>query len=145
MISIGERKFVIDAPRERIWDLLLRTTLRLMPFEQMNIHSQTTFSGLLRMKMAFISVPMKVEMELMDIVPPEKMNTLLRAKGMGGIAWINQKSTFNLTPVDENKTEVDARIVAEGMSPAVRLMLPRVRSFARDAFKNLEERLRQWA
>lgn len=142
---IAERKFVIDAPVERIWDLLLRTTLRLMPFEQMNIHSQNSFSGLLRMKMAFISVPMKVEMELLDIVPPLKMNTKLKAKGMGGIAWINQKSTFSLKSVGENKTEVDAKIIAEGMAPVVRILLPKVKSFARDAFKNLEERLRQWA
>ncbi len=143
---ITDRKFVIDATRERIWELLLRATLRLMPFERCNIRSQTEFSALLRMKIAFISLPMQVEMNIVDIVPPETLNTILKAKGMGGIVWINLKSTFNLTPIDEGKTEVDAKIVAEGMAPLLRaFFLPMVRSFTRDSFKNLEERLRQWA
>ncbi len=143
---IAERKFVIDADRERVWELLLRATLRLMPFERCNIRSQTEFSALLRMKVAFISLPMQVEMNMVDIVPPEKMNTILTSKGMGGIIWINQRSTFTLTSAGEGKTEVNAKIVAEGMTPLLRIFaLPMVKSFARDAFKNLEERLKQWA
>jgi hypothetical protein len=74
------------------------------------------------------------------------MVTALKAKGMGGLAWINQKSTFNLAQVDENKTEVTCRIEAEDMARLLRwFFLPRVKSFARDAYKNLEERLKQWA
>lgn len=143
---IAERTFVIDADRERIWELLLRATLRLMPFERCNIRSQTEFSALLRMKVAFISLPMQVDMNIVDIVPPETLNTTLKAKGMGGIAWINQKSTFVLTPAGEGKTEVHAKIVAEGMAPILKMFfVPMVKSFARDSFKNLEERLRQWA
>jgi len=146
MITIGERKFVIDAPQERIWDLLLRATLRLLPFERCKIQSDTEFSAVLKMKVAFITLPMQVEMKLVDIVPPETMNTLLKAKGMGGIAWINQRSTFKLTSIDEGKTEVEAKIVAEGMAPILRaFFLPMVKSFAGDSFKNLEERLKQWA
>jgi len=143
---IEERKFIIDASRERIWDLLLRTTLRLMPFERCNIHSQNEFSAILRVKIAFISLPMQVEIKIVDIVPPETLNTILKAKGMGGIVWLDQKSTFKLMPIDEDKTEIDAKIVAEGMSPLIRaFLLPMVKSFARDSLKNLEERLRQWA
>jgi len=142
---IGERKFIIYASRQRIWELLLRATLRLMPFERCNIHSQTEFSALLRTKMAFVSLPMQVEINIVDIVPPESLGTILKAKGMGGIVWINQKSTFTLTPIDEGKTEVDCKIVAEGMASLLRMFfLPKVKSFAGDAFKNLEERLRQW-
>jgi carbon monoxide dehydrogenase subunit G len=143
---IGERKFIIDASRQRIWDLLLRATMRLMPFERCNIRSQTEFSAMLKMKVGPITLPMQVEMKIVDIVPPESLDTILKAKGMGGIAWINQKSTFKLTAIDGGKTEVDAKIFAEGMSPLIRLFfLPKVRSFAGDSYKLLEERLRQWA
>lgn len=143
---IAERTFVVDADRERIWELLLRATLRLMPFERCNIRSQTEFSALLRMKVAFISLPMQVDMNIVDIVPPETLNTTLKAKGMGGIVWINQKSTFTLTSAGEGKTEVHAKIVAEGMAPILKMFfVPMVKSFARDSFKNLEERLKQWA
>jgi carbon monoxide dehydrogenase subunit G len=143
---IGERKFIIDASRQRIWDLLLRATMRLMPFERCDIHSQTEFSALLRMKMGPITLPMQVEIKIVDIVSPESLNTILKAKGMGGIVWINLKSIFKLTAIDGGKTEVDAKIFAEGMSPLLRLLfLPKVRSFARNSYKFLEERLRQWA
>ena len=143
---IAERKFVIDATRQRIWDLLLRTTLRLMPFEKCYIQSDTEFSAVLRMRMAFIAVPMQVNIKIVEMTPPETMVTVLKAKGMGGLAWINQKSTFNLTQVDENKTEVTCRIEAEDMARLLRwFFLPRVKSFARDAYQNLEERLKQWA
>jgi len=146
MITIGERKFIVDAPRQRIWDLLLRATLRLVPFERCDIKSDTEFNAILKMKVAFISLPMQVEMKLEDIVPPEKMNTLLKAKGMGGLAWINQRSTFTLKAVGEDKTEVTATIVAESMAPLLKMFfLPMVKSFAGDSFKSLEERLKQWA
>ena len=143
---IAERTFVVDADRERVWELLLRATLRLMPFEKCNIRSQTEFSALLKMKVAFISLPMQVDMNLVDIVPPETMKTLLTAKGMGGIVWINQKSTFTLTEAGKGKTEVKATIVAEGMAPILKIFfVPMVKRFAADSFKNLEERLKQWA
>jgi len=143
---IGERKFIIDAPRQRIWDLLLRATMRLLPFERCNIRSQTEFNAILKMKVGPVTLPMQVEMEIVDIVPPESMDTMLKAKGMGGIAWINQKSTFKLKAIGEDKTEVEAKIFAEGMSPLLKwFFLPMVKSFAADSYKLLEERLKQWA
>ena len=143
---IAERKFVVEATRERIWELLLRATLRLMPFERCNIRSETAFSALLRMKVAFISMPMDVDMNIVDIVPPETLNTELKAKGMGGLVWINQKSTFALKTVGGNKTEVTATIVAEGMAPILKFFfVPMVKKFAGESFKNLEGRLKQWA
>lgn len=145
-ILIGERKFVIDATRQRIWDLLLRATLRLMPFEKCYIESDTEFSAVLKMKMAFITMPMQMHIKIVDMAPPQTMVTALKAKGMGGLAWINQKSTFTLTQVDENKTEVTCRIEAEDMALLLRwFFLPKVKSFAQDAYKGLEERLKQWA
>jgi len=143
---IGERKFIVDASRQRIWDLLLRATMRLMPFERCNIHSQTEFSALLRIKVGPIRLPMQVQINIVDIVPPESLNTILDAKGMGGVAWIKQKVTFRLSPVGENKTEVDSKTFTEGISPILKLLfLPIVKGFVVDSYKLLEERLRQWA
>lgn len=80
---VGERKFIVDAPRQRIWDLLLRATMRLMPFERCNIRSQAEFTALLRMKVGPIKLPMQVEIKIVDIVPPDSLNTRLNAK-----AWV---------------------------------------------------------
>jgi carbon monoxide dehydrogenase subunit G len=143
---IAERKFIINASRQRIWDLLLRATMRLMPFERCNIRSQTEFDAVLKMKVGPITLPMQVDMQIVDIIPPESLDTMLKAKGMGGIAWINQKSTFKLTEISEGKTEVDAKIFAEGMSALLKsFFLPMIRNFAENSYKLLEERLTQWA
>jgi len=143
---VGERKFTVDASRQRIWDLLLRATMRLMPFERCNIRSQTEFTALLRIKVGPIKLPMQVQINIVDIVPPESLNTILDSKGMGGLAWIKQKVTFKLSPVAENKTEVDSKTFAEGISPLLKLFfLPMVKGFVADSYKLLEERLKQWA
>ncbi len=143
---VGERKFIVDAPRQRIWDLLLRATMRLMPFERCNIRSQAEFTALLRMKVGPIKLPMQVEIKIVDIVPPDSLNTRLNAKSMGGIVWIIQKATFKLSSIDEGRTEVDAKAFIEGMSPIIKLFfLPMVKGFVNDSYKLLEERLKQWA
>ena len=105
-----------------------------------------SFSAILRMKISFITLPMEVDIEIVDIVPSESLSTILRAKGLGGVAWLNQRSAFKLTPVDESRTEIDAEIFSEGMSSLLRVVfMPKVKKIARDSFKSLEERLKQWA
>ena len=143
---ISERKFTIDASRERIWSLILKAVLRFMPFERMEILSEKNFRALLRIKMGFISLPMKVNIEIADISAPESLVTLIKAKGMRDMVWLNQKSTFKLTKIGEGKTEIACELEEEGMASLLRMLfLPKVRSFAGDAFKSFEERLRQWA
>lgn len=145
-MMIAEREFIIDSSRERIWALISKAVLRLMPFERMQIRSEKNFHAVLRMKMGIITLPVNVEIELVDICAPESLVTTLKAKGMWGMFWLNQKSTFTLTAIGEDKTDVVCKIVDEGMAVLLRiLLLWKVKYFAEDAFKNLEERLRQWA
>ncbi len=143
---IAERKFVIDSSQQRIWALLLKSVLRFMPFERMRPLSESSVSALLRVKMGFISLPMAVEVEITDASPPERMVTVLKSKGMGGMVWLRQRATFSLALVGEGKTEVTCKIAEEGMGILVRMfLLPRVKTFARESFNGLEERLRRWA
>ena len=95
--------------------------------------------------MGFISLPMNVEMDIIDVSPLESLATVLKTKGMRGMVWLNQKATFRLTMMGEGKTEVACKTVEEGMSTLLRVfLLWKVKSFAEGAFKSLEERLRQW-
>ena len=143
---IAEKKFTIDTSRERIWSLILKAVLRFMPFERMEVLSEKNFRALLRIKMGFISLPMKVDIEIADISAPEFLVTVIKAKGMRGMVWLNQKSTFKLRKIGEDKTEIACELEEEGMAPLLRMFfLPKVKSFAEDAFKSFEERLRQWA
>lgn len=146
MTILAERKFVISSSQQRIWELLLKSVLRFMPFERMRPLSEKSVRALLRVRIGFISLPLDVEVEVVDASPPESMFTVLKSKGMGGLVWLNQKATFTLTPVTEGETEVACKIISEGMGPLVRVfLLRRVRIFAQNAFNRLEELLKQWA
>ena len=143
---IAEKKFVINSSQQRIWELLLKAVLRFMPFEKMRPLTEKSVRALLKVKMGFISMPMDVEVEVTEASPPEFMITMLRSKAMGGIVWINQKATFTLTPISEDKTEVACQIADDGMGIIVKLfLLWRVKTVSQEAFNGLEERLRQWA
>jgi carbon monoxide dehydrogenase subunit G len=143
---IAEKKFIISSSQQRIWELLLKAVLRFMPFEKMRPLTEKSVRALLKVKMGFISMPMDVEVEVTQTSPPESMITMLRSKAMGGIVWINQKATFTLTPISEDKTEVACQIADDGMGIIVRLfLLWRVKTVSQEAFDGLEERLRQWA
>ena len=143
---IAQRKFVIDSPRERIWELILRAVMRLMPFEKMEIKNPRSFGALLKVKIGPITLSMQAQGDIVDIVPPESVVTVLKARGMGGLVWLNQRAIFTLTPVAEGKTEINCEVADEGMAPLLRTLLSwKVKSFTEEAFKGLEERLRQWA
>ena len=145
-MMISEKKFTIDTSWERIWSLILKAVLRFMPFERMEVLSEKNFRALLRIKMGFISLPMKVNIEIADISAPESLVTVIKAKGIRGLVWLNLKSTFRLTKIGEGKTEIACELEEEEMAPLLRMFfLPKVKSFAGDAFKSFEERLRQWA
>lgn len=143
---IAEKEFIISSSQQRIWELLLKAVLRFMPFERMRPLTEKSVRALLKVKMGFISMPMDVEVEVTQTSPPESMITMLRSKAMGGIVWINQKATFNLESVGEDKTRVSCKIEDDGMGIIVRLfLLWRVKAISREAFTALEERLSQWA
>ena len=143
---IAERKFIISNSRQRIWELILKAALRFMPFERMKPISERSIQALLRVKIGFINLPLNVEVEIADISPPESLATVLKAKCMGGLVCLNQRSIFTLRPINEVKTEVDCKIVEEGMSVLFRIfLLWWVKRYARDTFNSIEARLREWA
>jgi carbon monoxide dehydrogenase subunit G len=143
---IAESSFTIDSSQQRIWELLLKSVLRFMPFERIKPLSEKSVTALLKVRMGFISLPMNVMVEIVEATPPQLMVTVLEARGMGGIIWLKQRATFTLTSADDEKTEVGCKIALEGMGIMVRIFLMRlVKTFARDSFQGLEDRLRKWA
>jgi len=142
---IAEKQFIINSSQQRIWELLLKSVLRFMPFERMRPTSEKSVQALLRVKMGFISLPMDVDVEIVKASPPELLVTILNSRGMGGLINLKQKATFKLIPKDEDKTTVDCKIVAEEIGIIVRMfLLWRVRAIAWDSFQGLEERLNKW-
>ncbi len=142
---IADTKFVINSSRERIWECLIMALMRCIPFERMEFADERSFSALLKIRIGFIALPMQVKMDIVDIIEPETIVTTLKARGMRGMVWLNQKATFKLTAIDKAKTEVAGKLVAEGMATILRIfLLWRVKSFASDSLVSVKGLLKEW-
>ena len=144
---IAERKFVIEASQERLWQLIGRVIFSsLQGVERLEIIDENNWQALLRVKLGFIVLNMNLTGEMVDTSPPDTLGVRLRAKSKGGVLQLNQKVTVKFTVIDEAKTEVFCKAIAEGVGPLFRLfLLGRARSFAGGIFDSIEERLKYLA
>jgi hypothetical protein len=143
---VAQKKFIISSSQQRIWELLLKATLRSVPLERMKPISERNIQGLIRVKLGFISLPMNVDIKIDEISSPDSMTTLLKAKGMKGLIQMKQKSIFNVASVDGDKTEVSCVIEEDGVSVFLKIfLLWKVKRFATEVLVNLQNQLRQWA
>ncbi len=143
---IAERKFVVNASQHRLWEILLKAVLGSMPFERMQVKSEKKVQALLKAKAWFISLPMDVEIEIMNISPPDLLVSTLKGKGMKGIVWLRQRSNFMLKQISEEQTEVSCTVEDDGMAIILKLFMSgQVKAFTAEAFDKIEKLLQQWA
>jgi len=144
---IVERKFVLKASRNRIWNLIGKTVLGKLPgLERIEIIDENNIRGLLRVRIAFIPLTMLLHVEVVDIPPPQSLVIMLRAQSKWSIVQLNQKITFTLSAIDEDKTEVACKSTAEKIGALLRLIaLRKLTKLAEDSLNSIEERLRQVA
>ena len=142
---LAERRFTIVASPERIWHLIGMVIFDSLPgLERIDLIDESNFRALLRMKLGFILLNMHLAGKMVDMSSPQFLGIMLKAKSKGGIFQLNQKVTFALTSVDKDRTEVVCKAIAKETGTLFRmLLLGRARSFARDTFDRIEERLRQ--
>ena len=89
---------------------------------------------------------MHLHVEVVDIKPPQSLVIMLRAQSKWSLIRLNQKITFTLSAIDEDKTEVTCKSTAEKIGALVRLIaLSQITKLAEDSLSNIEERLRQVA
>ena len=141
---IVHRQFVIEASQQRVWDLLGRTVYRCLPLEKMNAVSETTAYAVLRLRLAFISLPLNVKVELVDISPPSSLGSKIWVKKRV-IKLVALKVTFTLRPVDEGKTEVVCTAMEDGRRTMLGwLVRGQQRSFTEGMFDSIRARLEQF-
>lgn len=140
---IAEREFVIDASRERVWELIGGAILASLPgLSGMEVLDECNWQAVLRVRMGPLALNMDLKAEMVDISPPSTVGVRLAARSKGGILRLNQKVSVTFTEVGEAKTEVACKAIAENVGLFFRLfMLGRAKSFARLVFDNIQERL----
>ena len=141
---IVQRQFVIEASQQRVWDLLGRTIYRCLPLEKMNIVNETTAYAVLRWRLGFISLPLNLKLELVDISPPSLLGSKIWVKKRA-IQLASLKVEFTLRPIDKDKTEVICTGMEEDRGTiAGWLVRGQQRSFAEDMFDSIKARLEQF-
>jgi len=144
---IAERQFIVEAFPQRVWDILGRVMFdSLHGLERVNVVDERNFRAVLRVKVGFVDLTARLRGEMTEISPPQFLAVVLKMRLMGGALRLGQKVTFTLTAVDEGKTEVECKAVAEGMATVFRWpLLKKAQDFAGETFDRIEERLHKLA
>lgn len=142
---LTNRKFLIEAPAQRIWKLLGRVIFDSLELEGFHAQDNRNFDALLRVKLAFFTLPMQVEGVMTDITPLKSLTVRLEVKGLR-VIHLNQEVTIALSPANGGKTEVFCQVSLEKITPLFRpVLLGKVRSFGGHILESLEEQLRRLA
>jgi len=145
--GIGEKDFVVEASRERVWRLIGKVIFSSLPgMEQVEILDENNFRALLRMKVLWVQLSAKLKGEMVDMAPPENFSVNLALEGLGGLLKMKQKVTFTVIPAEKGKTAVNCKATAEKMGILFRaLLLGQAQRFARATFEAIEKRLKELA
>jgi len=147
-VETARTSFVIEAPNQRVWNLLGRAIFDSMGkgLEQMKVIDENNFRANLKVKVFAIPITMQIRGETSDITPPERLVTKLGTKGMGGLVNLNQVIYITLKPEGQDKTKIEAWAVATGLNALFKMaLLGQVRHQAKEIFGIIEQRLKQWA
>jgi carbon monoxide dehydrogenase subunit G len=146
-IILSEKTFEVKASRDRVWRLIGKVIFSSLPgLESVEILDENTFRALLKMKLFGLGIDLKLQGEMVDMLPPESFAVKLFIKGPGGLFATGQKVSFVMTPGDNNWTRVSCKAIVENLGFFPRLiLLGQARHFAQSTFESIEKRLKELA
>ncbi len=139
--TIAETSFVVDAPRKRVWDLLASVIFQQLPVEQVDIVSFDRFTAVLKWRLGFMSIPLRVEGKVVGTSRPTSYGCIIDA-GKGPMRS-RLRVLMALDDFGEDKTKVSCVAAREdGSSPIFWLVGRLQRDFAMQSFESIAARLR---
>lgn len=85
-IILSEKTFEVKASRDRVWRLIGKVIFSSLPgLESVEILDENTFRALLKMKLFGLGIDLKLQGEMVDMLPPESFAVKLFIKGPGGL------------------------------------------------------------
>ena len=138
-MEIAQRKFIINAPRERVWELLGRIIYRSLPLERMEVVTETSFRAVLNWRLAGLNLPLKVKVSMDDISPPEQLGASIKVKK--GIIDQTVLVSFALTTFAQDQTELVCNAATEGGAITTWLLGGQQRRFAGGMFDTIRVQL----
>jgi carbon monoxide dehydrogenase subunit G len=144
MTILAEKTFIVEGNQKRTWDCLTKALLRAMPLEQIDFINEQSFSAKLIMKMGFITLPMKVNLEITELEEPEHMTSRIKAEGMNGLVQLEETTRFTLSKIGPEQTQIVGEMKADKMSFILWFLKGNVKKFARESLEQVEHLLKQW-
>ena len=145
--EVASRNFVVDASRERVWRLIGKVIFSSLPsMEEVEIEDDRSFRAFLRVKVLLLELRMKLNGEIVDMVPPDSLAVTISLDGLRGLFKMKQKVTIDITFVETGRTGVTCKTMVEGMGILSRVFsLGQARHFAQLTFEAIERRLKELA
>lgn len=145
--KIAERKFVVQAEPDRVWELLGPALLNSpLGLEKIEVLDEEHVRAETRMKMGPFKMTTKLSVSFLEMVEPKKMVTGMEATALGGIIHLDQRVIFNLTPKDDKNTEVACEALAGSKVPLLFVLLAsKAKSVAGTTLAGIEETLKRTA
>lgn len=138
---LARSQYVVLAPRQRVWDLLASTIIQCLPVEQMQIVNDTTFVGVLKLKLGLFEVPMRLNVRAADISPIDSLSTVVTATK--GLFQSSFKVSFALAAAGEERTSVACTATEEGRSRWTWLLRRQQRNFSAAIFDSIRDELQR--
>ena len=140
----AQRKFIVDASPMRIWDLIGEAMFSALKLEGVRVMDASNFSAVIRVRLGPVKMPLSIIGRFIETSLAKSLAATVEARGLAGIIWLNQRLDITLNPLDENKTEINLEVTAEGLGNLVKIFLSwRVKSFINEMLDGIERELRQ--
>lgn len=138
---LARTDYVVEAPQQRVWDLLPATIIQCMPIEQMEILDDTSFLAVLRWKLGFIEVPFRLTVKVADMSPMDSLTTLVTASK--GAFRSSLRVSFSLNELEEHRTAVVCTAHEDSVSKLMWLLKKYRQNFAGTMFDAIRKQLRR--
>ena len=107
---IFEGKFLVEAPREKVWDFLWDTekVSKCMPgvIKVEENAEGASYSVLVKTKVGFLSTTFDLAVRVLEKDPPQRISSLFEGKDSRIASRIKQVNTMELIEVSDSQTEV---------------------------------------
>jgi hypothetical protein len=138
-VELARHTCTIEASQPRVWDVLAGNVIQSMPIEQMEFLNETTLVAVLNFRALFVTVPVKLKVEVAEIAPMDSFTTLVTASRFGIGATL--RVSYTLAEVADEQTSVTCTVVEESGHPLTALIRWQQRRFAAELFTALKDRL----
>lgn len=110
-----------------------------LSLEQMQIIDENNVKGIVRLKMLFFTLPLRLTIAMENVNPPAGLEAKVCARTSPGLITTTQTTRIRLAPVQDGKTEVVASVDLTKMPLFFRLfLLWKMKSYTAMVLSNIQ-------